>query len=201
MKEVEYQKQLTNKVVAALKEYGYKDITVAGGAPRDWFFDVSATDIDIYIGGSQGFFGYMLCVGDTEIRDAIKPIYPEVKPVQLGCTREGSIPEQYQHNLHLNQVMEFKVEGLVFQIMDVTGTDSVSGSLMQFPFNMCMAKYENGEVKVSGLFNEGAHRGALIKTRGDYNEDELYVKKVKSKFPHYHYYESVMAFELEQEWF
>jgi len=48
LERIEYQKQIALDIVSRLEVLPY-DIGIAGGAPRDWYFNSPANDIDIFV--------------------------------------------------------------------------------------------------------------------------------------------------------
>ena len=200
---IEKQKEVTNKVLDTLRSNGFNDVLVCGGAPRDWYMGNEANDVDVYVGRSSDAvlnFGYLELalnndLGVQDFRYMVDEDVETASDVEIGSILLGldppkvktTVPDQYRHNKYLNQVTECTVEGVKFQFMDITGTTTAIGSYAMFPFNLCLATYDGERIRTSELFGDGIHDKVLCKINQDYDEEETYVKKIKSRFPDYTY--------------
>ena len=211
---IKKQKEVTNKVLKTLRSNGFDDILVCGGAPRDWYMGNEANDVDIYVGRGDDVelnFGYLELalsndLGVQDFRYMADEDVETVSDVEIGSIFLGldhvkvksSVPDQYRHNKYLNQVTECTVDGVKFQFMDITGTTTAIGSYAMFPFNLCLATYDGERIRTSELFVEGILDKVLCKINQDYDEEETYVKKIKSRFPDYTYYSQVTEWLLPE---
>lgn len=207
---IKKQRDLASRVLDTLRNAGYSDVLVCGGAPRDWVLGKPANDIDVYVGYSDYSSNIPIPLRpDDRLYQAIceefQPYVGELirlgaseqdEPVSIesldGCGRvKTSIPDRYRHNPHLRQVWEFDVEGETFQFMDITDTTTEVGSYKMFPFNMVLATYDGSNIKTSHLFDIGIRDQVLCKISDEYEEHETYTQKIKDRFSHYTYYKSI----------
>ena len=202
---IEKQKEVTSNVLNVLRKAGFSDVLVCGGAPRDWYMGNEANDVDVYVGASgRGFISVGEVIGCIFGFTGYRYMCDEsVEDLQIGCDLLGitntqtntSVPEQYRHNKYLNQVTECKIEGVTFQFMDITGTNTMVGSYAMFPFNLCLATYDGERVRTSELFDMGIREKVLCKINSEYDEHETYVAKIKGRFSDFRYCSKVT------EWF
>lgn len=155
---------------------------IAGGAPRDWYFGYLARDVDFFIYTRP----------DLSLA-AVKFQLGKILELEQIIAKTGdAIPEIYGKNPDLRIVYDCNYKGLACQIM-VMKKPTFKCVVDKFPLNMVKIWYKAGQLHPSVDFIRGVKHKALIKTGVDYNDGDVYIKKIKGYFPDYTYYESYDA--------
>jgi len=151
---------------------------VAGGAPRDWYFDNPASDIDVFFYTGQKTLPI--------IHDMLFSVGLGYKELKLG----GGIPEWYKHNPSLQGVYCLEMEGVKVQLMRMQ-EPTFKSVVPQFPLSICHAWYKRGEIHTERPFLHSVKHKAIYKTNTIYNDEHAYISKILRKFPDYTYYSNI----------
>lgn len=135
---------------------------IAGGAPRDWFFNKQCSDIDIFVDPCD------LTAIDTEI----KTIFREATLIQTGAT----LPEQYRSN-YISAVITFKVQFHKVQIVIKNNTDNV---LTHFPCSLSLITYKDFNLIPESIFINDLFNNWITFTKDCHQK---YERKMLQKFP------------------
>lgn len=142
---------------------------VAGGAPRDWFFNSISTDIDIFISG----------ISDLKSLDAVLRTDSEITELDLKTTEE--LPANYRSE-NIQSVLSFKYSGKPFQVI-LTQHVGIS-ILLTFPTSISRIYYKDYRIHPSAIFIKTIHKARLFY----YNLDEHtlpYLNKISMKFSNF----------------
>ena len=173
------QKIVARKVLAMLEVLDPNCI-LAGGAPRDWWRGVPASDLDFYIHfnhGSEHVERSLKAIGFTNLK-------------MLGEDR----PE-YRGINGLRYVFETKVDGMTVQIMVMTR--STYGSVLDsFCYWNSKAWWKGGPVRITDEFYTAMTNKVFINSTGDVVKDS-YRDKMARKFPTFRFLEDLGA-EVEE---
>lgn len=174
------QRDVTNLVLRALAGLRFDDVVVAGGAPRDWYFNKPATDIDVFIHSvlpiaSETFITLLASVG-----------------VPCKVMEHEEITKSYA-NPHIDEVFEATLLNVKFQFILVNAPLKIV--ISTFPVNMSLIYYKNGQVFPYRSFMIGVNHKALIRMTKGHGDREKYVNKIICKFPGYDFYESWGTFK------
>lgn len=149
---------------------------LAGGAPRDWYFEKEANDLDFYIHlpNSTNFFD-------------------DLRFKRLGFTGELSLSkmdwvtderaEEYKCMEHLKCIYEGSYQGVPFQIM-IMREPLFKSVIPMMGTSVCMAWWKGGEIKLEPVF-ELSHIFKTIFKKDDYTAKEKHVKKMIERYPEY----------------
>ena len=182
---VKDQKLIAKKVLDKIKALDNRAI-IAGGAPRDWYFDNLANDVDIFY-----FFETMTyCKQDIRQQTSVLKALLNVDDVILvgyNPDKENQTTEDfsnYTKNPEIRNVYEAYVEGVKFQFICLTKRNV---NVSNFAYNMCQA-WSNGDwIKTSKLFDLGVKKELLIETGTLYSNTVKFKEKMVDKFPNYDY--------------
>lgn len=160
---------------------------IAGGAPRDWYLNKTATDIDIF----YHFHGALAHDKDLNANlRMLQSVFPDFNIKTLGVSGDLSNLKQveehanYLLNPNIRHVFEFTYRGQVFQLIDKI---SYNSPIDTFPYNMCQAWSNGVEIFYTPLFKVGVEKELLIETGSIYCSMGKYQKKMQEKFPNYTY--------------
>lgn len=177
---IEKQKEVADKVLDAL--FTVQPHTIAaGGAPRDWLDDKLASDIDVFVDlrhiSSTNKINELLDkAGLTEF------ITGEAKHAE-------GLPEHYRKNPDIRCVYNLVIHGVDVQLIIVNCP--CWKVVEQFPFPVCQCWYKNGKIESTKEYKLCKLMKALVITNPVYGHQDLYVKKIKEKFPDYSWYASM----------
>lgn len=164
--QIELQKQTAQVVFNTLCTID-NDCILAGGAPRDWYFNKPATDLD--------FFIYLPdLVSDTIIINLISYLFviDEIK---------NNAYTPYTKNPNLRFVFQINGYDVPIQIMVMNfKTDFVLDS---FPLSISKIAWKDGVLYPSEDFNLGLKYNAIFQTSAGYGNNSKYFNKILSKFP------------------
>ncbi len=163
---------------------------VVGGAPRDWYFNKQAADIDLF------FY-----VGNNTSVTIVKSMLEHVGFVVKGCKDAHNLPEHYKKNPMLRCVFDaVNFNGQDVQLM-LMRSSTFKSVVPLFPLSICKAWYKNGTIMLDRDFERSVRYKAIVKTNELYSDEDAYLQKVLGKFPEYAYYESwrsVVVAELDK---
>lgn len=157
---VKQQIDRTDSILNELKPFLINPI-VAGGAPRDWYFNVKAKDIDIFV-------------------DPQETIELMSKITELGCTEiteqtGENLPEHYRSD-YITSVISFNYQRTAIQIIVKNTTES---PLLNFPCSLCLITYKDFSINPTQDFLNSVHFGkiSILETCG-----MRYIKKITKRF-------------------
>ena len=152
-----------------------------GGAPRDWYFDRPANDIDIY-----------LYRPDLQTSHAFTSI---LNSVGIAVRQRGSDNTNhplYETNSMIYKVFDSKYKGLRFQFIFMR-EKTFTSVVPTFPLNICKIWYKNGTIHTTKDFIRAVTHKAIVKVNTLYADGDKYINKVLGYFPDYKYYYSYEA--------
>ena len=150
----------TDAILNELKPFLVNPI-VAGGAPRDWYFNVKGKDIDIFVDPQE----------TTQLIEKI---------TELGCTEiteqtGEDLPKQYRSN-YITTVISFKYQREAIQIIVKNTTES---PLVHFPCSLCLITYKDFSINPTQEFLDSVQLGKIdiLDTC-----NMKYIKKITKRF-------------------
>ena len=160
---------LTEKLLALLED-DLVDPLVAGGAPRDWFFDRLSNDIDIFIRNDE---------------ESFKAIHERLKRVpllqRLSIKTTDQLPESYRSD-NIDGVITFHFEFKTFQIICLKS--NVEDFIAGFPCSICQISYKDFVLRPRTEFMSSVRRQYL---QFNDNASPPYISKIRSYFPNWQY--------------
>ena len=167
---IEKQKEIAKEVLNKLQACDPHCI-LAGGAPRNWFFNKPANDLDFYI--------YLKheTIGANELR--FKSIGLDVKRMEFEELKDSS----YKFMQHLFRVYEGQYKGESIQVM-VMHEPTFTSVVSDFGVSICEFWWNGGEIKPT----KQALTSILTKRlfyKNDYSAKETHVQKMAKYFPEY----------------
>lgn len=154
---------------------------LAGGAPRDWWFKRTATDLDILV-----FLNPKLTL--TQMRTQLDCAGFQVKEILMG----DAIPQDYKLNPNIRCVINLNDVKMPVQL--VVYRESTYQAVEKFPLSICQAWWNGTWVVGTRLFQKTAELGVIIKTGEAYADGHKYIQKVLAKFPDMKYYSSYQQY-------
>lgn len=152
---------------------------VAGGTPRDWYFDKEASDIDVFLYISPNI---SIEIFEKMLRNIG---WDKVEALTGDC-----IPDNYKCNPELRCVFNVgDYEGVSVQVM-LMRSSTFTSVVDKFPINICKIWYKNKRICKSREFVHAADQQVLILSNTLYSDGHKYITKVRNKFPHYNFYHS-----------
>ena len=168
---IEKQKQIADYLLSMLDIIDPSCI-LAGGAPRDWFFNQEATDLDIY-----------LCLGDISLQDMHKQLYNiGLIDSSQSCNADFLDNDDYIKSDRFKWILTFYYEGQKVQIM-VMYKPVVESVLSHFSLSICKIWYKAGVVHITSEFLKTVEEKIIRQTETAFGMD--YVNKISQKFPDY----------------
>lgn len=170
MSTIENQKEIAKEVLTKLQACDPHCI-LAGGAPRNWFFNKEAKDLDFYI------YLKRETIGANELR--FKSIGLDVKRMEFEELKSSS----YKFMQHLFRVYEGEYKGENVQVM-VMHEPTFTSVVDDFGVSICEFWWNGGEVKAT----KQALTSVLTKKlfyKNDYSAKETHVEKMVYYFPEY----------------
>lgn len=138
---------------------------VAGGAPRDWFFNYTATDIDIFTDAQ-------------DINQLAEDIKSNLNINIIETVLSENLPEDYRSN-YISGVISFRFEYINFQIIIKNTIENV---LSFFPISLSLITYENYCIKPTNVFLKAIRSSSMLILRSC---SQKYERKIIQKFPSY----------------
>lgn len=144
---------------------------LAGGAPRDWYFDKLANDLDFYV-----------YLPPATIR------FEMLRWERLGLKLNridwnDSRSEEYKCMEHLSRIWEGECDGVKFQVM-VMREPTFKSVVPMFGASVCTAWWKGKGVRVEPEF-ELSHVFKIIFKKADYTAKEKHIQKMKERYPDY----------------
>lgn len=137
---------------------------VCGGAPRDWFFNTTAKDIDIFVDPQEV----------TPIVDKLSSL--NITDVDVKTSEE--LPENYRSD-YISCVISVKHLNIKYQIIVKETTED---PLLKFPCSLSLIIYKDFNLQPHDQFLYSLKNSLLI-FRKDCNQK--YERKMISYFPNY----------------
>ena len=158
------QMEKTDALLLKLKDV-LNNPLVAGGAPRDWFFNNTATDVDVFIDPQD----VQLLV--EQVKDCLDlPVIDVVTSEQL--------PENYR-STYISTVISFRFEGVSFQLIL---KNTIENPLLSFPASVSCITYENFCIKPTQSFLQSIRSSSMLITKSC---TQKYERKIIKKFNTY----------------
>lgn len=164
---IELEMELTEEFLALFKQ-DVVDPEVAGGAPRDWFFNKLSKDIDIFVNHSTDMNSLLQKLKNNTFVDFDKYVTTE------------ELPENYR-SIYISSVISFKFKGKDFQIIQKALGCNLS-AYKYFPASICCITYKNFTLFPSKIFLNGL-KHAEIYMQEDLSEN--FRRKILMKFPRF----------------
>lgn len=167
---IQSQKNLADKMITKLRAFDPYCI-LAGGAPRDWYFNEIATDLDFYV--------YQQCEGAT-----LTSVGKRLRSLGFEYSLCGANDidfQMYEKNKDIKAV--FNILNVEFPIQIIVLKTPTFKIVDNFPMSICKAWYlpERGVV-TTGDFNISVKTGTIFITNKIYSNTDKYVNKIISKF-------------------
>lgn len=163
---VKNQMLATDSLLATLEKVLTNPV-VAGGAPRDWFFNYRAKDIDIFVDPVEDI---------VALSRLINSKIPTLS--NLVVKTSDTLPEQYRSD-HISGVISFKLSQLEFQIIVKSNTDH---PFLHFPCSICMIEYKDFSIIPTKYFLSSVRSSQLSFVA---NTNHTYMQKILTKFYNY----------------
>lgn len=187
---VDFQKEVAKEVLESIRALDDRAI-IAGGAPRDWYFNKLANDIDIF----YYFDTNTNCLNDIrKQKNILKKLLGIDEINVLGFNPEIHDHEKqpkddfsnYLKNPDIKNVYEAEIKGVKFQFISLV---SRNVNVSKFAYNMCQAWSDGETVYTSRKFDLGVSKKILMETGELYSNTEKFKQKMIAKFPDYDYIE------------
>ena len=174
---IEKQKQIADKVLTKLHSV-FPTAVVMGGAPRDWYRQEPATDIDFYFQTER----------NEPLDSTLKLLGFNAKLIE----KSGN----YAGNVGILSVWECEYEQEILQFIQIWCTEEQMQQ--SFPFGICKISYNKTDgIKPSKNFLNCLEQKLLVKSSELYADEHKYIQKIKQKFPDWCYYESTEEYRKE----
>lgn len=181
---IKKQKRICKHLITKLN-YLDSNVSVLGGAPRDWFIDQEAADLDIYVNTKQDLIEEFNKL-NIECSDLVKKGKKE-----LNNTKPSEDLNDDYLSWYVDYILEFKIENEIIQLI-VTNIP-VDEVMSNFDLNISQFKYNGDDISYDKYAKIGMENKILIKLRqlGMDKKQLRYINKIKEKFNDFEYYESV----------
>lgn len=176
------QMEIAHMCLSLIEKFDPRAI-IAGGAPRDWYMDKVATDIDIF------FFTHS-SIGGGLLRKHLGSLG------FVGVEQVGGefFPAQYRLNPNIQRVFNAKVYGWSTPIQLIQYKKPTFGVVETFPLSISQAWFKRGEIHTTKHFQNSVKNKVVYKTSELYANGHAYIEKIRGKFPDYEYFESYTEF-------
>ena len=144
---------------------------LAGGCPRDWYFNKVANDLDFYVHIKAE------TMQATELR--MKRLGLDISPMSW----ESNDEHEYKCMEHLHAVWDGVYKGQKFQVM-VMNESTFTSVVNKFGSSVCMAWWKGGKVEPTLPFLL-SHHMKVIFLKDDYTAKEKHVAKMVARYPDY----------------
>lgn len=170
MMNIEKQKEVADYVLSQLEIIDPYCI-LAGGAPRDWYFNEVANDLDFYM--------YIRPCTLDRLLGMLQQALPE-------CIIESTDKRTHDVDLYktmnsLRKVLNTEVGGCKVQIMILTEPDSTFKCLDEFSVSICKIWYKGGQIKRSNDFKITEVYNSMFLSEG-YKWTDKHPNKIKERF-------------------
>lgn len=182
MSNIIYQQKIADMVLERIEGFDPSCI-LAGGAPRDWYFNKEASDLDV-------FFHFRDGSTLRQIRFLLKKAFPDLHfELRAGMNFNEDDDSEYKKNPHLRRVLQTEIGGIKVQLMEMR-KPTWECVVEEFPLSICKIWYKNGKIRTTLEFENCVKHNIIVKTNEIYADGDKYLKKIVGKFPHMKYYPS-----------
>lgn len=157
------QMEKTDALLLKLKDILNKPL-VAGGAPRDWFFNLRAKDVDIFV--------------DPQDIPSLVEALNTLDIINVSAQLSEDLDESYR-SPYISGVLSFLFEQIAFQIIVKNTTENV---LLHFPASIVCITYENFCIKPTPIFLKSIRSSSMLITKSC---NQKYERKIIQKFNAY----------------
>lgn len=184
---IKHQQVVADKVLNMVKAIDTTSV-IAGGAPRDWYLGIPATDLDVYIRIQynpsltvcsvvnslklQGFEDIQE-VGDSRINSFDK---------KNMIVTESKSPAEYCYDPHILMVLQSTYEGEIVQF--IISTRKQKETIMDFYASLSMVWYKDETIFTTTLFELSVKNKVIVVTGTQFLGNKYY-EKIKLKFSDY----------------
>lgn len=170
MTNIDKQKKVATEILHKL-ECADPYAILAGGAPRDWYFNMEANDLDFYVHLQPATCGF-----------------ENLRWERLGLNLaridwNDNRSEEYKCMKHLARIYEGVEDGVKFQVM-VMREPTFKSVVPMFGASVCMAWWKGDNVRLGQEF-ELSHVFKTIFKKDDYTAKEKHIVKMKERYPEY----------------
>jgi len=162
---IDEQKVIADKVLELLASID-KGCILAGGAPRDWYLEKPATDLDFYF-APHG-------VSIDEIAYKLDKL-----GLPSDCN-EGDF-QLYERNPDILGVFSGYMDGIAVQLICVK--HSATYAVGEFALDLSQAWYREGRIWTTHEFDLAVSKKIIRITNSLYGNGDAYVQKILNKFP------------------
>ena len=145
-------------------------VILAGGGPRNWFFDIPANDLDFYL-HTKGETMSAAAARFNAIGLEMTPMFKDDAECQYNCMK------------HLHRIYEGEYKGMVFQVMFMT-EPTFTSVIPHFGTSVCKAWYKSGKIETTLEFLLSHYTKTIFK-KEDYTAKVLHVDKMMKYYPDY----------------
>ena len=168
------QKRLATLLLTDIKKWNGGNAIVAGGAPRDWFFNLEATDIDVYVESRTE---------DNSILRRIFTAFLIEKGYDIGhvtsLAPDGADEDYLYGNPAVQLVLSTKFDlGDRFQEVQFIFGPKLD-PLLDFPVSISQAYYDGSRETYSAEFVRSIEARTIVY---DGHASDSYMNKIRGKF-------------------
>lgn len=159
------------------------DCIIAGGAPRDWYFNRQCKDIDLFLSLKQR-------LSNTKIKEMLSTLgldVQQVNPINPDGLNYGLNPD-------IKVVFDVKNPDTATPIQIVVMNSSTFNTVDSFAFNICKIWYKNQKIRTTPSFKYAVDNKVLIKTGEIFRSTDAYTKRIRDKFPNWPYFDSKLTY-------
>ena len=204
--EQEKQQQQANRYIQQLQQIDPLAI-LAGGAPRDWWFNKPATDLDIFIhpgecGKKPKYWKERLESKGFKVKE-VKTKYCTKQDTSsfafvnkfVGFVEQIFKPSNYHAELSMNPylecVIDLEVEPGEIPVQVMIMNQSVHDcTYTKFPVSVSQIWYRDNKLNPTKDFMVTNKHGVMYVTGQDNSAGGKYTKKIREKFPEFEFLDS-----------
>lgn len=180
---IDKQKLVATKILHKL-ECADPHAILAGGAPRDWYFNRPANDLDFYI-----HLPHSTCGAD------------ELRWKRLGLNLSHVPYEKKEHNQYkcmpdLFRMYEGEEDGVKFQVM-IMLTPTFDSVIPYFGNSLCKVWWKGDAIKTSIPFLMTLNTGKIYVEEG-YLATDYHIEKVSNYYPNFNLCFSKDEYEMDK---
>ena len=156
------------------------NVILAGGAPRDWYMNKEANDLDIYFSlyeGTASSHSYQL---ERVLPKGVKKVKTEF---------EGNTNPLYKHMKHLKRIYYMEYKGLDVQLILLNEAKDVWRAVDNIDCSICKIWYKNSVIHTTTPFLK-TMKTKFMFLNEDYNWSDYHPKKMVDRFKPLGYYAS-----------
>lgn len=173
---IKIQKEIAKEVLEELEVIDPHCI-LAGGAPRDWFFNKPASDLDFYVYDP-------LNLSQKAWMDRLSKTLLDVKPLgMVEGKSDKDVEEEYTAMKDLRYVYEGEYMGVIVQVM-VMNMPTFTSVIDNFCVENSKIWWKGGQLHPSWEFLV-SHATRTIKVCKEHAPKQRYLDKMVKKFPTY----------------